>query len=934
MSHDLKPWYAIATPHEDIREGRLEESVFAANLWAAVQGTAPEVYCEPEQFFSKTFMTTGLQAVLKRVASALSAKADRGDRIISLQTSFGGGKTHTLLALWHLAKHAEMLSKSKAGAALRERLGKVYPEKSCRVAVFTNATCDATQGRAAGDGVHTRTLWGELAFQLGGKELYELVRPNDEAQRVPQGLFVEVLQKASPCLILLDELADYCIGAAGVPVGETNLADQTISFIQQLEEAVAQVPGAAVVATLPASKMEVAQSEKGQEIFSSLEKRFQRLGADMKPVADHEIYQVVRTRLFEKIAEDPEYIKEVADRYVGLYGSHGNEVPPESTKPAYRELIEQSFPFHPSLIDTFYTRWGSHPDFQRTRGVLRLLAAIVGDLWKRRSGNTQTQHLIQPCHIRWSVDSLQASLIRLWGANYQTVIAADILGERSNATLIDETRGGDYTREAIGSGVAATILLASFGGQAQRSGFSGKDVKMTCARVGLNWNYTDGALLELENNSFFLQSVAAGSAGKRYWYGVKPTLNKLLVQYRQQFSKEPFNGEIIEALKSSTEGNPGAGASWRVVVNPGADLPEQKTLTLLMLAPSDAWNGDEASNKPVADRIREISTKCGSRERQYRNTLIFLAPSSRGLGKLRQAYRDLEALRAIRRDYGDQLDQEQRDNLKSKLDASAKQVQETLAAAWSVAFRASGNDMDIYQMPDSRPSTSDHLGLLWKSLVEDQEWILRKVGSVTLERAGLIPKSGEAPIRLSDAVESFLRYTDKDIVSSKDSVAAGFAQACLDGLLGIARGSSPTQIHARYCRKHTNLDPTEEGVWVIPAFEEETPESKKDDSKNGNATDSGTGAVDPKADGGTPEVSVSSDLKSIRISGKVPLENYSELFRCFISPAAKMDLKSLQIGVDFVMTASDSVPIKADDQRIKSMREAAKQLGLNFDPQG
>lgn len=265
------------------------------------------------------------------------------------------------------------------------------------------------------------------------------------------------------------------------------------------------MPGAVVVATLPASKFEVAQSEKGQEAFVTLEKRFQRLGADIKPVADEEIYDVVRARFFESITPPDEtgYPKRVAEAYHAMYAAHSGEVPAEASKKTYRELIERAYPFHPLVIDALYKRWGSHPDFQRTRGVLRLLASLVGDLWKRREGNTQTQHLIQPCHVRWSVDPLQAALTRLWGNAYQSVAAADIIGEQSNAGAFDEERGGDYRREAIGQGLASAMLLGSFGGQGERVGFSAKDLKLACSRHGLNWNYLDGALLELEGDRCF-----------------------------------------------------------------------------------------------------------------------------------------------------------------------------------------------------------------------------------------------------------------------------------------------------------------------------------------------------------------------------------------------------------------------------------------------
>ncbi|TXF10373.1 ATP-binding protein [Pelomicrobium methylotrophicum] len=950
METALKPWYAVATPHEDIREGRLAEAVFAANLWAVVQGTAPEVYLDPEEFFRKTYLTTGLSAVLRRVAGALSGGGESGDRIISLQTAFGGGKTHTLVALWHLAKHAERLKDSPHAEGLRRAIGGQLPENVKSVAVFTNQTCDATQGRKVEDGVHLRTLWGELAYQLGGKALYERVRANDESQRVPQGIFVDILRAAAPCLILLDELADYCVGAAAVPVGDTSLADQTVSFIQQLTESVQQVPGAVVVATLPASKYEVAQSEKGQEAFVTLEKRFQRLGADVKPVADEEIYEVVRARLFESIApeSDPDYPKKVAQVYQALYAAHAGEVPSEATKGTYRELIERAYPFHPLLIDALYTRWGSHPDFQRTRGVLRLLASIVGDLWKRRQGNTQTQHLIQPCHVRWSVDALQAALTRFWGPAYQSVAAADVVGERSNAGLFDEERGGDYRSEAIGQGLAAAILLGSFGGQGGRSGFSSKDLKLACSKQGVNWNYTDGALLELENRCFYLHTAAAGSLGKRYWFGTKPTLNKLVVQYRQQMAKENFDEEILEDLRAESQRGALAGATWRVIVNPAEDLPEQKSLTLLVLPPSLAWDlpdrqaGENGGAKDaIQERVKAISTRCGGKDRLYRNTLLFLAGTARGLSKLRQAYRERAALEAVRRDYGDQLDEEQREDLKKRLEAARKAALEALGPAYTVALRVRGQEIEACALSDARRTFQEHLGYVWTTLVEDEEWILRRVGSVTLESTGLIPKEGG--LRLKDATEAFLRFTDKPMIAAKEAVTAGLAQACADGLVGIGRGGSLSTLQTRYCKQAVSLDPSEDGVWIIPPF---TPEPAKvpggaetagvGAGKTGAAGGAGAGSTAGEGLGTTTETKpgAKGTVRRLVVRGAVPVENWGELFRCFVGPAARMNLKKLGLGVHFEMVLPEDRPLSENDPALKAMKEAARQLGLELDIEG
>ncbi len=949
MGEILKPWYAVATPHADIRAGRLTESIFAANIWAVEQGTAPEIYRDPDAFFRKTFMTTGLSTVLGRVAAALRGEADAGDRIISLQTAFGGGKTHTLLALRHMARHGDALGVSPSAAGLRDALGGRLPESVKAVAVFTNSTCDPTQGRETPAGITTRTVWGELALQLGNGDtgLHEMIRANDEARRVPQGIFEKVLRAASPCLILLDELADYCVAAAAVPVGDTTLADQTISFIQQLTEAVEQVPGAVVVATLPASKHEVAQSEAGQEAFVTLERRFQRLGSDVKPVADDEIYEVVRTRLFESVAppDDPDYPQTVARVYQEMYADHPGEVPIETTKPPYRDRIARAYPFHPLLIDSFYTRWGSHPDFQRTRGVLKILGAIIGNLWKRRKGNTQTQHLIQPCHIDWSIDAVQASLTRLWGPAYQSVAAADVIGEHSNAGLFDEERGGDYRTEGISAGLASAVMLGSFGGQAGRSGFSARDLKLACARHGLNWGYTDGALLELENRCFYLHGTAAGSLGKRYWFGTKPTLNKLVVQYRHQNAGTDFDPEILEDLGKQARRRASGEVTWRVLVNPDQDLPEQKSLTLLVLPPALAWEERGNGKSAIGRHVLAISNRCGQKERIHRNTLLFLAPTTRGITRLRKAYRERAALLGVRDDYGDRLDPDQLDDLKQRISAAELAAAENLGPAYTVVIRVEGQEIEWCALSDARKDFADHLAYVWRTLVEDEEWILRRVGSVTLKSTGIIPEADG--LCLKDAVESFLRFTDKPMIASREAVSEGLSQACADGLLGIARGESLSSLQVRYCKEPIpSLDPSEAGVWVIPPFDPPPPEPKRkpDEDDETRPKDQITRPTrDPVKDGKKPDDSIRKPddpdtekteprwVRKLDIRGKVSVESWTDLFRCFVNPALNLSLKTLRLGIHFEMEPSDANPLDRNAPQLKSIEESARQLGLKLD---
>ncbi len=929
----LKPWFAIAVPHEDIREGRLSEAVFAANLWAVRQGLAPEVYLDAEAFFSKTYLTTGLTNILKKVSHALAGNAEAGDRILSLQTSFGGGKTHALVALWHLAQQPTLF----------RRLFPAFPEQipadQMNVAVFTNQTCDVIQGRQTPEGIRTRTLWGELALQLGGRALYKQIEANDQARTVPQGLFVALLRQVTPCLILLDELADYCVGASAVEVGNTTLADQTISFVQQLTEAVQQVQGVAVVATLPASHLEVASSEKGQEILNRLERRFGRMSADIKPVADEEIYEVVRRRLFESIG-DPSEHEQVASAYLKLYQQHKNEVPTEVSRGTYKERLLAAYPFHPTLIDAFYLRWGSHSDFQRTRGVLRLLASIVGDLWQRRHTETQSQPLIQPCHIRWSIDALHAALTRLWGAAYEAVIAADVIREKANAVLLDTERGGDYVTEKIAQGLAAAILLGSFGGQGERAGYSTKDLRLCVGRPELNWGYTDGALLALdEDRAFYLHSASAGNLGKRYWFGTKPTLTKLIVQYRAQFASRSFEKEILETVQEQVRGLRTEPATWRVLVNPAADLPEQRSLTLLVMPPDCTYteNGDEPSliASPAEQRLLEVSQKCGSRDRHYRNTLLFLLPSARGLTKLRSAMREVSVLEAVKRDYGVQLDSEQLQDLDNRLSKAQKAVTESLSSAYTHIARIDGQQVTVTTLSDAKPTFDTHLQAVWQHIVEEEEWILRKLGMVTLQQTGLVPIEGG--IRLKDAIEAFLRYTDKPMIASHDAVIQGLRQACKEKLLGIGRGISLNNLQKKWCGEEGALDPNEEGLWIIPPFESE-PEVKEDGPSAGTGSSVGD-TPSPTSVGAeqitseqpvTQKTTSGKQVRRVSIKGEVALESWSDIFRCFINPAARKTPKRLRLGIDFAIETRDDQPFDENDPTFKAMKEAARQLGLEL----
>ncbi len=923
MTNTLKPWYEVAIPHEDIRASRFDEAIFAANIWSVVTGSAPKIYIDPEEFFKKTYMTDGLKAIMERVSKSLSGGSDSGDRIVSLQTSFGGGKTHTLVALWHLVKNGHLLKNvNDPKHNINDEVLSRIPE-GANVAVFTNATCDTKQGRNVGKGITTHTLWGELAFQLGGEAAYNKIKDNDETKTAPLGIFTEVLKEAGPSLILLDEIADYCSVATGEFVGDATLADQTISFIQQLTEAVQQVPHVALIATLPASKFEVAQSQQGQEVFTTLEKRFHRLGADIKPVAENEIYEIIRARLFESIGNSQEigYPKIIADAYFDFYLEHKNDVPSEATKEIYKELIRKAYPFHPMLIDALYTRWGAHPDFQRTRGVLRMLASIVGDLWKKRDSSSYTQHMIMPSHIRWDLDPMQGALTKYWGQEFQAVIGADVTGQQANAANIDDEKGGDYKKESISEGIASTILLGSFPtGQIQRSGFSQQDIKLATSKIGIHWNLVDSALIELENRCFYLHSTSGGRE-KRYWFGTKPTLNKLLVQYKREYEQNNYFSEIVEEIKNDLANYHPTEETWHPIVDPQQDLPEQKALTLLILPPSVGFSTNDDDKQRVEEYIRQLSTKCGSRERLYRNTLIFLTPTSRGVTNLQEKFRERKALETIKNDYGDQLDNLQYQDLSDKLSAARTGVKNAIGSAYAVMGRVFGENIEIIDLSNGRANIGDHLHYLWTKIVNEEEWIIKNLGTVTLQKHGLVPKEGG--ISLDDAINAFLRFNDKPMIATKTAVTNGLIRACSEGFIGIARGTDLSHLITKHCKQQTIINPSEEGVWIIPPFEPEITKTEESLAFGGSFQ-----TVSPKVTLDVNETPLDPGKKKVRVSGNIPIENWKDLFTSFVSPAGR-DQLGINLNIDFEFQAPSGKII--DKTKSEAMKESAAQLGLKYE---
>ena len=925
-SEDALPsWFNFALPHYDIRNGQLDESIFAANLSEVALGTGPDVYTNPNLFFAKTYVTDGLRDISTRVVQALNGEESE-NRVISLQTGFGGGKTHSLISLYHIAKSGSSIA--TLGRDMKIFSNNVTPKfDDAKVAVFTNNTTDVTQGRESEDGFTIYTLWGEIAYQLGGKAAYDKIRQNDIERTAPSAmLFKPIIESCTPSLILIDELADYCVKASAKKVGQGSLFNQTNSFIQTLTEVVSSIPRCVLIVTLPASATEVAANVIGQEVLSSLETRVVRVGTSVKPVDDEEIFEVVRRRLFERMP-DSTIIDKVAKKYQDMYHNRRGDLPPQSDNLSYANRIRKAYPFHPELIDMFRLRWGNDPRFQRTRGVLRLLASIVQDLWQRRNSLTGTQALIHTSDLNLeNLSTLTGTINNLMGANWETVMHADVYGTSSNAYKIDnmETSGAAFTYR-ITQGVATTLLLASVGGDHQH-GLSMPELKLCMLRPGaFNHNDINGSLNKLEDVAHYLYSSNTG--GKRYWFQSKANINILLNQAKSEVSVDEMNVEILKRLKSINL----MGSPFKVLVDPSGDIPEQKSLTLILLHPKYSASIDRIDS--ATERfINQTSTKRGLSERIYRNTILYLACSEAGRAGLNVKLADYIACSKILSEYATALERDQKTDIETRKRTYDHELEDSLVQAYSVVLKHSAKEgIHRYNIQEPSRDLSTLISINLPSKLKEEEWLLDTVGRKTLADNNLLP-TVDTPIPVKIVYEAFLKYDDKPMISGPEAIERSIRKYCELGLFNVAAGTSGDWDKI-YANTDTIpfLNAQSEEYWLVDPSVLPKPVSTPDQPETPDALET----PGPNTPGGgetpgtpLPPEEVVKAFKSLTISGTVDMASWTQLFSSFIVPLKNNNLK---LSISFKAKSTEMAPLNENSPIYRAVKESASQLGLDIE---
>lgn len=631
-SGELPYWWQVCEPHDGFQNpAAIDESLFAATLGGVHAGSARREYADPSIFFSHTYFTENLKQIIRDVASRLSG--GDGPAVTEMQTPFGGGKTHALLTLYHLIQHPK---ESLAVPGVSEALGDISIPANARVLAFDGMEY-STEPVEKENGATIFTLWGELAFQAGSHLFTEYILPLDSRGEAPgNAIFRQVLQAASPCLILIDELVNYLIGLRFSNTRRTqNQYQQTLRFIQELLQEAGNVPGVCVLLSLPKSRREFggldpAELQRQLGVLDELQARADRVVTKRTPVSDDEVYTLMSKRLFKRV--DREAAARVARTYRETYERTRALYEPTVFSAEYLQAQIDAYPLNPELIDVLYKKWSTAADFPRTRAVLQLLAGVVADQWVNR----REAYSIQSGHVNLERERIRTRIVSAAGSGggYDGVIAADIIGGDAHADHVDQEHGGDYARHHIARGVATTLLMHSFGG-AERLGAYAPELRLGSVAPNVGPEYLTDVLASLEQTLWFVHRE-----GERLRFQVRPNIFRMIAQQAEQQPK----ASVLERLRAEMSKATGTAEGFRVAEWAGGDgtIADRPEPVIAILEPRYAVsqpNGNhELEGRAPIDQLWE---RVGGGLRRWRNALVLIAPDGELWAKAEDAVREV-----------------------------------------------------------------------------------------------------------------------------------------------------------------------------------------------------------------------------------------------------------------------------------------------------
>ncbi len=631
----LKPWREVITPHPDVAAGRYQQAEFAADLAQVVAGAAEAEYGDPAEFFARTYLTEGMRRLLVTAVERVMGRG--GEPVVQLKTAFGGGKTHTMLALYHLLG-GKARAEQMAGAVdvLREARESELPR--ARFAVIVGTAPNPTRPRDV-RGVTVNTLWGDIAAQLGGEPAYRLVEQADRQGTAPgsDDLFT-LFEEFGPAIVLIDELVAYIRNLPQSPGLVAGTFDSNLTFVQSLTEAVKRCRRSMLVASIPESDIEVG-GPAGKAALERLEHTFGRLEAIWKPVGATEGFEIVRRRLFTPV-KDAAARDEACRAFMALYDENPADFPPETKEAGYLDRLRSAYPIHPELFDRLYEDWSSLERFQRTRGVLRLMANVIHELWSRDDRSL----FIMPGSLPLDAPQVKNELLRYLSEGWNAIVDKDVESE---------PKAVDATNPRFGAAVAARrVARAIFLGSAPHvhqqkvRGVEDVRVRLGVVQPGESVAVFNDALGRLMDKLTYLYG-----GNRRYWYDTQPNLRRTMQDRAGRLEWPDVEAEIVRRLRSGRE----RGDFRAVHVCPtSGDVPDEQEARLVILLPSAPHRNNRTpsvpANTPALTAATEILDRRGNGPRTHRNMLVFVAADGEQVKDLEQDVRQYLAWTSILND--------------------------------------------------------------------------------------------------------------------------------------------------------------------------------------------------------------------------------------------------------------------------------------------
>ena len=669
----LGSWREVAVPRSDIADGSFDEALFAADLGSVAKGIGPVDYLDPRVFCEKTYLTGNLRAVLVELGRRLAGDAAAAG-VYRLQTEFGGGKTHTLLSAYHLFSSPAAVAGTDVANELASLLpGGAIPE--ARVVVLDGSALTVGQAEQTPDGAELSTLLGHLAYGLGGKAAWEQFADADHKMLGSSTVqLAQLLSAHAPCLILFDETLEYLNKALAVPAHDGNLAAISLTFIKELASAVANVPGAAMLATLTSSRLEDYADVAGQEMQDRLSRVVGRAENIVTPVEGDDIFPILHRRLFTTIGSEADR-RAVANAYADYYAGMGDALPSSYSEEAYRHRMASAFPFHPELVDILTNRWGSLSGFQRTRGALRTLAHTV----KALSQQQHSEPLIQPGDVPLGDAEVRAEVLKFAGDSFKAALNADIIRNDSKAAEEDQRRGGVVREHRLAVALATTAFLDSFGPD-KVLGASAAQLLLGAGRPGLSRGVVEDVRDALESLLWYMRLE-----GGRYRFTTEPNLNKVVLEREAAITDATVGQLVREAItKMVPEVRLSGATALRTIpwVHDSRDVPDEARLTLGVLEPEHRLGG-ESGEVAIGD-AEHILTYRGDTFRTNKNSAVLVAGDGYALSKARGSARTLAALREVAADNQrlKRFNAEQRDQLARRLEAAEERLPQQVVMAY------------------------------------------------------------------------------------------------------------------------------------------------------------------------------------------------------------------------------------------------------------